>query len=79
MALTETFGKYQLHLIPFQLSETGQWAPYLMIHKFNEENQRFICVLEKHRVSGDVTFTNADEAVDEARRVGNALIASGKV
>ncbi len=75
----ETYGKHQLHLIAYQLPENGQWAPYLMIHKFDDESANFKCVLEKHRVGDDAVFPTYDEAINEARRVGNALLERLKI
>jgi hypothetical protein len=73
---TETIGKYQLHLIAYELPGSGQWEPYLTIDKFDDEIQDFKCVVEKYRVSDD-SFGSYAEAIEEARRVGNALIKAG--
>ncbi|HEX7636496.1 MAG TPA: hypothetical protein VF427_14635 [Noviherbaspirillum sp.] len=74
----ETIGKYQLHLIAHELSGSGQWDPFVAIFKFDEEAQDFKCVYEKHHAS-DKPFPTYDEAIDSARRAGNALIEKGKV
>lgn len=75
----ETYGKYQLHLIAYQLPEQGRWAPYLMIHKFDDRSGSFACVLDKHRVAGDAVFETYEEAIDAARNAGNALLEAHKV
>jgi hypothetical protein len=75
----ETCGKYQLHLIAHQLPENGRWAPYLMIHKFDDSSSRFACVLDKHRVAGDTVFETYDEAITAARDAGNAILEARKV
>jgi hypothetical protein len=73
---TETIGKYQLHLFALQSSERGQWIPYLTIHKFDDASGNFECILEKHRVSDNDVFASEVQAIDEARRAGNAWIAA---
>ncbi|MDB5763197.1 MAG: hypothetical protein JWQ21_2192 [Herminiimonas sp.] len=75
----EHFGKYQLEFVPLELAGSGQWAPYLIIRKFDEETQDFKCVFEKQRASGDAVFNTEIEAVNEARRMGNALIEAGRI
>jgi hypothetical protein len=74
----ETIGEYQLHLFAYELSETGKWDPFVTIMKFDNQSQDFKCVLERHHVS-EVPFASYDEAIDEARRVGSALIEEGKL
>jgi hypothetical protein len=71
---TETVGKYQLHLLALQSSERGQWIPYLTIHRFDDTTENFECVLEKRRVSDSNVFASETQAIDEARRAGNAWI-----
>lgn len=75
----EYFKNYRLELIPFELSGTDQWAPYLAIYKFDDALQDFRCVFVKQRVSGDAVFACEADAVDESRLVGNALIETGSV
>jgi len=74
----EHFGKYQLEFIPLELAGIRRWAAYLAIHKFDEDKQDFVCILEKHRVS-DSEFSTEEEATNEARKAGNALIKSGNL
>jgi hypothetical protein len=75
----ETVGKYQLHLVAYQLPENGQWAPYLMIHKFDDGSDSFQCVLDRHRVAGDRVFATYEEAIEAARHAGNAVLEAGTV
>lgn len=72
--MIETIDSYQLHLIAFQLSSTNQWAPYLMIEKFDDRLRDFTCVLPRQRVGGDSTYASEEEAIEEARRYGNRLV-----
>jgi hypothetical protein len=74
----ETVGKYQLHLIVHEVSESGQWDPYLAILRFDDDAQDFKCVVEKRRVS-DHAYSDYDEAIEAARRAGNSLLASGRL
>ncbi|OGB26667.1 MAG: hypothetical protein A3I66_03755 [Burkholderiales bacterium RIFCSPLOWO2_02_FULL_57_36] len=74
----ETIGKYQMHFFAYQLPESGQWDPYLKIDKFDDEAQDFKCVVENRPVS-DKPFATYDEAIEQARRIGNMLINEGKV
>ena len=75
---TETVGKYQLHLIAYEMSGKGTWEPYLKIDKFDEARQDFVCVLDKHRVSEN-PVESYDAAIEAARRAGNQLILEKKV
>ncbi|MES2537559.1 MAG: hypothetical protein V4632_17000 [Pseudomonadota bacterium] len=72
----ETIGKYQLHLIAYELPESGRWEPFLTIHKFDDDIKDFKCIVEKHRVS-EQKFDTYDEAIDHARKAGNTLIETG--
>jgi hypothetical protein len=72
----ETIGKYQLHLIAYELPGSGRWDPYLTVHKFDDEIRDFKCIVEKHRIS-ESAFETYDEAIDHARQAGNALIEKG--
>jgi hypothetical protein len=74
----ETIGKYQLHLFAYELPGTGQWDPFLKIDKFDDDAQDFRCVLDKHRAS-DKPLATYEEAIEQAKRVGNMLILEGKV
>ena len=74
----ETIGKYQLHFFAYQLPETGRWDPFLKIDKFDDEAQDFICVIENRPVS-DTPYATYDEAIEQARRVGNMMIKEGKI
>lgn len=78
MAMIETIGDYQLHLFAHELPASGLWDPFVTILKFDDKAQDFKCVLEKHHAS-EVGFATYEEAIDEARRAGTALIDSGKV
>jgi hypothetical protein len=72
----ETIGDYQLHLFALQSPDlAGRWVPYLMIHRFDETAGDFQCVLEKHRVSDNNGYESEAQAIEEARRAGNAWIA----
>lgn len=72
----ETIGKYQLHLIAHEIGSSGEWEPYVVIQKFDDRKQDFVCVIEKRRAS-DHPFHDYEEAIEAARRYGNELIASG--
>lgn len=74
----ETLGKYQLEFEPFELSGTHRWVAYLSIHKFDDAMQDFVCVVKERRIATEGGFASAAEAVEEARRVGNALIRAGR-
>jgi hypothetical protein len=73
----ETIGNYQLHLIAHELPQSGRWDPFVTILKFDEAAHDFKCVVEKHHASEN-TFATYDEAIDEARRVGAAMIEEGR-
>ncbi|SNT11124.1 hypothetical protein SAMN06265795_11454 [Noviherbaspirillum humi] len=75
----ETVGKYKLHLIAFQTSAAGKWAPYLMIERFDDARGDFVCVREKERVAGEALFDSEEEAEEVARQHGNALLKSGGI
>jgi hypothetical protein len=66
-------------LVAYQLPENGQWAPYLMIHKFDDGSESFQCVLDRHRVAGDRLFATYEEAIEAARHAGNAVLEAGTV
>jgi hypothetical protein len=74
----ETVGKYQLHLIAHELSAKGEWDPFITILRFDDEQQDFRCVVEKRRAA-DHPYSSYEEAIEAARRAGNALILSGKL
>lgn len=76
--MIETIGKYQLHFFAYQLPENGQWDPYLKIEKFDDEEQDFKCLIENRPVS-DKPFATYEEAIEQARRVGNRMIVDGEV
>ena len=71
----ETVGKYQLHLFALQTHGSGQWIPYLTVHRFDDAIGNFVCILEKQRVSGNNVFASEAQAIEEARRAGNVWIA----
>lgn len=71
----ETVGKYQLHLFALQKHDDGQWVPYLTIHRFDDATGDFVCIEEKRRVSDNNVFASEAQAIEEARRAGNAWIA----
>ncbi|HJV72766.1 MAG TPA: hypothetical protein VJ654_00965 [Noviherbaspirillum sp.] len=74
----ETIGKYQIHLIAEELPASNLWEPYVSIFKFDDELQDFSCVLEKRRVS-EQGFSEYAEAIEAARRAGNALLETGQI
>jgi hypothetical protein len=74
----ETIGNYQLHLIAYELPQSGRWDPFVSILKFDEAARDFKCIIEKHHAS-DNAFATYDEAIDEARRVGTAMIEGGRL
>jgi hypothetical protein len=73
---TEHFGNLRLELVPFELPD-NRWTPYLAIHRFDTQLDDFVCVMEKQRV-GEAVFDTPEEAIDEARRIGNFLVETGK-
>lgn len=74
----ETIGQYQIHLTAHELSGTGGWAPFVEIEKFDERKQSFICIVEKRRAAAE-PLPSYEEAIEAARRAGNALIAQAGV
>jgi hypothetical protein len=74
----ETIGKYQFHLIAHEISASGRWDPFLTVMKFDDEIQDFRCVVEKRHITGE-TYDDYNDAIEAARRAGNALIASGQI
>ena len=72
----ETVGKYQLHLIALELPGT-KWDSFVSIHRFEDDEQDFKCVLEKHHAAAH-PLSSYDEAIEAARRTGTALLESGK-
>lgn len=74
----ETIGKYQLQLIAHELPGQGQWDPFIIILRFDDEQQDFKCVLEKRR-AGNEPCPTYEAAIDVARRTGTAIIESGTV
>lgn len=72
----ETIGDFQLHLLALQLPESGEWDPFLTIHRFDEARQDFVCIVEKHSAAPH-PFPSYEDAIEAARRRGNALILSG--
>ncbi len=75
---TETIGKYQLHLIAYEMPGSGKWEPYLKIDKFDDARQDFVCVLDKHRVT-ETPLESYEAAIEAARRAGNQLILEKKI
>lgn len=69
----ETIGKYQLHLIALEAPEPGKWDPFVSILQFSDAAQDFRCVVEKYHAS-ETLYATYDEAIEQARRVGTALI-----
>lgn len=68
----ETVGHFQLHLIAIELSG-NKWDPFVSIFKFDEDAQDFKCVHEKQRAAEE-PLDSYEEAIDAARRTGNALL-----
>lgn len=73
----ETIGKYQLHLIAHELSDSGKWDPFVAIFKFDDAANDFKCVQEKRHAANE-PLASYGEAIDAARRAGTALIESGQ-
>ena len=74
---TETIGKFQLHLFAHELSGKG-WEPYLKIDKFDDAQQDFVCVFDKHRVT-ETPMESYEAAIEAARRAGNQLILDKRI
>lgn len=68
----ETAGHYQLHLIAHELPG-NKWDPFVEIFKFDEKVRDFKCVREKQRAAVE-PLASYEEAIDAARRTGNAII-----
>jgi hypothetical protein len=75
--MTETIGKYQLHLLAYEIPNTGKWEAFLTVHRFDDTRQDFVCVTEKHPVS-DSAYDSYDAALEAARQYGNEAVASGR-
>jgi hypothetical protein len=72
--LIETIGKYQVHLIARSISSAGPWVPYVVIERFDERLNDFICVMEKHRIGDGRVFETENDAFEEARRYAASLL-----
>lgn len=72
----ETVENFQLHLIAHELPN-GKWDPFVSIFQFDESAQDFKCVYERHRASKE-PLGSYDEAIEVARRAGNALLKQEK-
>lgn len=73
----ETVGKYQLHLLAYEIPGAAKWESFVTINRFDDAAQDFVCVTEKHPVSSQA-YASYDEAIEAARRFGNAAIAEGR-
>ena len=71
----ETLGHFQLHLIAHELPG-NKWDPFVAIFKFDEKAQDFKCIHEKRRAAAE-PLPSYEEAIEAARRAGNALIEQG--
>ncbi|MGH8807731.1 MAG: hypothetical protein ACREX0_07630 [Noviherbaspirillum sp.] len=74
----ETIGHYQIHLIAYELSDSGRWDPFVRIFKFDDATQDFKCVLDKQHAAGE-PLASYDEAIDAARRAGTKLVEAGNL
>ena len=74
----ETIGRYKIHLIALEQPGTGEWDPFVSILRFDDEEQDFKRVLEKHRAA-DHPFPSYEAAIEAARRAGTALVESGRL
>jgi hypothetical protein len=72
----ETVGNYQLHLVAHELPD-GRWDPFVAVFEFDNAAQDFKCIQEKQR-AGNEPSPSYSEAIEIARRVGNALLPSRK-
>lgn len=72
---TETIGKYQLHLLAYELPGGKGWEPFLTIDLFKDNIQDFVCVLEKYRVSHQL-YPSYEAAIEAARRAGNDYVST---
>ena len=75
----ETWGPYQLELVPLELDGLRRWAAYLGVLKFDGQKQDFVRVLERQRIAPDVDFHSEAEAIDAARRAANEWIRTGRL
>ena len=73
----ETIGKYRLHLFAYELP-SGSWDPFVTILRFDDEIQDFKVLLDRHHVS-ETAFPTYEDAIEEARRVGTAMLETGEV
>lgn len=73
----ETIGKYQVHLIGREVSTAGQYAPYVIIEKFDDEARDFKLLLDRQRVPGSRLYPTENAAEEAAREYANKLILAG--
>lgn len=71
----ETVGHYQLHLIAHELPD-NKWDPFVAVFKFDEKERDFKCVYEKQRAAAE-PLDSYEEAIEVARRAGNAMVERG--
>jgi hypothetical protein len=72
----ETIGKYQLHLLAYEMPGSDQWDPFVTIERFDDARQDFVCVVER-RHAADEPSASYKEAIEVARRFGTRLIETG--
>ncbi|MGE5623101.1 MAG: hypothetical protein ACM3WS_08100 [Bacillota bacterium] len=70
----ETVGQYQLHLIARERARSDGWDAFVEVLKFDDAAQDFKCVYERQQAS-EVPLASYEEAIEQARRTGNTLIA----
>lgn len=68
----ETIDHFQLHLIAHEVPG-NKWDPFVAVYKFDDEIKDFVCIHEKQRAA-DEPLASYDEAIETARRAGNALL-----
>jgi hypothetical protein len=77
MAL-ERMGKYEIDISAVQLSDAGQWVPYLEIFTIPSRAEKVKNVFPKQPVSTGTVFNAANDAIREARRVAISMISWGR-
>lgn len=69
----ETVGKYQIHLLAYEVPGTPKWDAFLTMNRFDDARQEFVCVVEKEPVAAH-SWDSYEEAIEAARQFANAMI-----
>lgn len=69
----ETIGKYQVHLLAYEVPGTRKWDAFLSIYRFDDAVEDFVCLVEKEPVA-ESPWNSYDDAIEAARRRANVTI-----